>query len=102
MVSIIGVVLVLVSTVVLVFLFALELLLVLGFLFVLVFVPGFGSKGLALMGLTAIVIGISGLFQATNKINKDIEIQEAKAYNHSTENALDNVFMQDNNNKSCI
>lgn len=55
------------------------------------------SKGLALMGLTAIVIGISGLFQATNKINKDIEIQEAKAYNHSTENALDNVFMQDNN-----
>ena len=55
------------------------------------------SKGLALIGLTTIVIGISGLFQATNKINKEIEIQEAKAYNHSTENALDNVFMQDNN-----
>ena len=55
------------------------------------------SKGLALIGLTTIVVGISGLFQATNKINKDIEIQEAKAYNHSTENALDNVFMQDNN-----
>lgn len=55
------------------------------------------SKGLALIGITTIVIGISGLFQSTNKINKDIEIQEAKAYNHSTENALDNVFMQDNN-----
>lgn len=55
------------------------------------------SKGLALIGITTIVVGISGLFQATNKINKDIEIQEAKAYNHSTENALDNVFMQDNN-----
>ncbi len=55
------------------------------------------SKGLALMGLATIVIGISALFQATNKINKDIEIHEAKAYNHSTENALDNVFIQDNN-----
>lgn len=55
------------------------------------------GKGLALIGLATIVIGISGLFQATNKINKDIGIQEAKAYNHSTENALDNVFMQDNN-----
>lgn len=55
------------------------------------------SKGLAVIGLAVMVIGISGLFQATNKINKDVLIQEAKAYNHSTENALDNVFMQDNN-----
>lgn len=55
------------------------------------------SKGLAVIGLAVMVVGISGLFQATNKINKDVVIQEAKAYNHSTENALDNVFMQDNN-----
>lgn len=55
------------------------------------------SKGLAVIGLAVIVVGISGLFQATNKIDKDVVIQEAKAYNHSTENALDNVFMQDNN-----
>ena len=30
------------------------------------------SKGLALIGLTTIVVGISGLFQATNKINKEM------------------------------
>ncbi len=55
------------------------------------------SKGLILTALATIAIGISGLFQPINKINKDIGIKEAKAYNHSTENALDNVFIQDNN-----
>lgn len=55
------------------------------------------SKGLILTALATISIGISGLFQPINKINKDIGIKEAKAYNHSTENALDNVFIQDNN-----
>ncbi len=54
------------------------------------------SKGLILTALATIAIGISGLFQPINKINKDIGIKEAKAYNHSTENALDNVFIQDN------
>ena len=54
------------------------------------------SKYLALVGITAIAIGISSLFQPINKINKDIEMQTIEAYNHSTENALDNAFMQDN------
>lgn len=55
------------------------------------------SKCLVLIGVVAITIGISGLFEPTNKINKNIGMQEAKAYNHNTENALDNVFIQDNN-----
>lgn len=54
------------------------------------------SKCLVLLALTTIIIVISGLFQPTNKINKNIGIQELKAYNHTTENALDNVFIQDN------
>lgn len=55
------------------------------------------SKYLVLIGVATIAIGISGLFGPTNKINKNIGIQEAKAYNHNTVNALDNVFIQDNN-----
>ena len=55
------------------------------------------SKCLVLIGAVTITIGISGLFESTNKINKNIGIQEPKAYNHNTENALDNVFIQDNN-----
>lgn len=54
------------------------------------------NKCFVLVGVVAIVVGISGLFYPTNKINKNIKTQIAKAYNHSTENALDNVFMKDN------
>lgn len=55
------------------------------------------KKGLLLVGVLTVAIGISGLFDSTDKIDKDLKVQDLKAYNHSAENAIENVFIQNNN-----
>lgn len=50
------------------------------------------NKGLLLLGAATVTVGMSSLFGIVQPMDKNIEQQELKAYNHSANNILDNVF----------